>query len=123
MRIGTGVSSGMRIYTAQITGSVVQLASATSTNARNNNGFTTLPIKLSQDMASASGSSSCVQGFNIRNTGSVTLYVVSSNDPPTSYLSGYPILANESARVDVRDGQNTYLLTQAGTTTVAVWEV
>lgn len=111
----------MRIYQASITTTPVQLASATSSNARNPTGLTTLPIKLAQDMASPSGSSSCVQGLNIRNIGATTLWVVSSSDATSA--SGFPVFANESTRVDIRDGQGTYLVTAAGTTTIAVWEV
>lgn len=124
-RIGTGLSSKIRIYTATITGVVagtgVQLASV-SGNARVGNGNTTLPVILTSDMAHPQGPSSCVQGLNIRNTGSKTLYVLCTSTDTTA--AGYPIYPGEAARVDVRDGMNTYLACVNGeSTTVAVWEV
>ena len=118
-RVGTGLSSKTRIYTAAVGASVVQLASITG-NARNAVGQTTLPILLVTDMSQPSGASSCVQGLNIRNTGSNDLFVVSSSDATSA--SGYPVKANEAVPVDIRDGMGVYLVSPSGTT-IAVWEV
>lgn len=112
MRIGTGVSSSHRIYTATLAaGTVYQLASLTG-NARNPTGVTTLPIIVNQ--------SSCVQGMSIRNTGSNDFFILSSSDATAA--SGFPIKANEDASVDIRDGLNTWIVSTTGTT-IAVWEV
>lgn len=112
MRVGTGVSSSHRIYTATLAaGTVYQLASLNG-NARNPTGSTTLPITVNQ--------SSCVQGLSIRNTGANDYFVLSSADATAA--SGYPIKANEAASVDIRDGLNTWIVSTTGTT-IAVWEV
>lgn len=118
-RIGTGLSSKTRIYTAAVSSTVVQLASI-SGNPRNPTGQTTLPIFLSTDMSNPSGLSSCAQGLNIRNTGSNDLLVLSS--PDATSASGYPVKANEAVPADIRDGTGIYLVSPLGTT-IAVWEV
>jgi hypothetical protein len=113
MRVGTGVSSSHRIYTATLAAGVVyQLASLTG-NAKNPSGATTLPIVANQ--------SSCVQGISIRNTGATNDYYVLSDGGDTA-AAGYPVKPNESASVDIRDGLNTWLVSTSGTT-IAVWEV
>lgn len=124
-RIGTGLSSKIRIYTAIITGvpagTGVQLASVTG-NARVGNGPTTLPVLLYSDMAHPQGPGSCVQGMNIRNTGSKTLWVLCSSTDTTA--AGFPVYPGEATRVDIRDGMGTYLACVNGeSTTIAVWEV
>lgn len=121
MRVGTGVSSRSRIYTAAISATVTQLASITG-NARSGSGNTTLPILIPTDMGQPSGASSCVQGINIRNTGSNTVFVMSSSTDAVA--AGYPLYATEAVRIDVRDGMNTWVACAATfTSTIACWEV
>ena len=119
MRVGTGLSSKTRIYTAAVSATVTQLASITG-NPRNATGATTLPIILSTDMGQPSGASSCAQGMTIRNTGTNDLFIVSSSDANSS--SGFPVKANEAMPFDLRDGMNMYLVSPLGTT-IAVAEV
>jgi hypothetical protein len=112
MRVGTGVSSSHRIYTATLAAGVVYKLAEINGNARNPTGTTNLPIVVNQ--------SSCVQGISIRNTGANDYVVLSSSD--STAPSGYPIKTNESASVDIRDGLNTWIVSTLGTT-IAVWEV
>ena len=119
MRVGTGLSSKTRIYTASVGATVTQLASITG-NARNATGATTLPILLTTDMGQPSGASSCAQGMSIRNTGTNDLFIVSSSDATSA--SGFPVKANEALPFDIRDGMGIYLVSPLGTT-IAVAEV
>lgn len=113
MRIGTGVSSSHRIYTATLAAGVVYKLADLNGNARNGSGNTTLPIVANQ--------SSCVQGISIRNTGATNDFFVLCSATDTAG-AGYPYKPNEAASVDIRDGLNTWLVSTGGTT-IAVWEV
>ena len=121
-RVGTGVSSKHRIYQVTVTATVTALAALTGGNAKNKTGVTVLPVALSSTMSDPQGPSSCVQGMNIRNIGTETMYILSASDD--SVGAGYPLLASEATGVDLRDALNTYLACASGkTTTAAVWEV